>query len=572
MNRFYVHYCGDVRLSGLRPCTFQEQDTLPNEDQECYDEYVNAIRGQFVELEYKDSLLDKDTSGWHTDHQKDHKSEHKESSLNISYICTGGEEISYTLLFLNGHEQEFFLLAASPGVDKLQKVYFTNLFLQMSQAQSNSTDSTANLFRGIREMKQIICNNKNSVVFEMLDGELYLFDVPKMKLFPFAVPHKKTIKRIGSGIMSPYILVNTMDTDEIMVLRTEEEEQDRKIIFSERPADIKFMKCCFEPIFIFVLKNNWMYAWKDGAHNMSFDFPDKTVSRLATGFESEGNVIGIDTGYAHVVVLLDNGAVYTRGLNNFGQCLDHNIHVLEFKKFVLTCPIVSVHCGSICTCVMTRNEIAFFGEVSGSFKKQSDLADEYKSFTSVCVRKKQFSDEQVSLGTWHGFIYRNSFQMKQFNTHFIRKLGERVNNDKLSDVIILTGYSPGNYASPGAVQTPGNYGTYSQYSPGAMSPSPPMTTSPGLSPGGAAMSPVATPNPFQETDYQARTGSSAAVTTTQPTVPSGRREKIVAVTYVCGHCAKLNTIKQDDVIRCRECGYRILYKQRTTRKIQFEAR
>nr|CAG4718586.1 unnamed protein product [Naegleria fowleri] len=130
-----------------------------------------------------------------------------------------------------------------------------------------------------------------------------------------------------------------------------------------------------------------------------------------------------------------------------------------------------------------------------------------------------------------------------------------------------TGYSPTNYTSPGTVQTPGNYG-YSQYSPGgALSPSPPMTTSPsGLSPGGAAMSPVATPNPFQETDYQARTASSsAAVTTTQPTVPSGRREKIVAVTYVCGHCAKLNTIKQDDVIRCRECGYRILYKQRTTR-------
>ena len=33
-----------------------------------------------------------------------------------------------------------------------------------------------------------------------------------------------------------------------------------------------------------------------------------------------------------------------------------------------------------------------------------------------------------------------------------------------------------------------------------------------------------------------------------------------------------NTIKAGDVIRCRDCGYRILYKKRTRRVVQYEAR
>ena len=44
------------------------------------------------------------------------------------------------------------------------------------------------------------------------------------------------------------------------------------------------------------------------------------------------------------------------------------------------------------------------------------------------------------------------------------------------------------------------------------------------------------------------------------------------VAYTCGDCGHENVIKQGDVIRCRECGYRILYKKRTRRVVQFEAR
>ncbi|XVF23189.1 hypothetical protein REPUB_Repub13aG0015700 [Reevesia pubescens] len=39
------------------------------------------------------------------------------------------------------------------------------------------------------------------------------------------------------------------------------------------------------------------------------------------------------------------------------------------------------------------------------------------------------------------------------------------------------------------------------------------------------------------------------------------------VTYICGDCGQENTLKHGDVIQCRECGYRILYKKRTRRSI-----
>eukprot|EP00322_Chrysochromulina_rotalis_P030843 CAMPEP_0115861932 /NCGR_PEP_ID=MMETSP0287-20121206/17914_1 /TAXON_ID=412157 /ORGANISM="Chrysochromulina rotalis, Strain UIO044" /LENGTH=122 /DNA_ID=CAMNT_0003316335 /DNA_START=36 /DNA_END=404 /DNA_ORIENTATION=+ len=42
--------------------------------------------------------------------------------------------------------------------------------------------------------------------------------------------------------------------------------------------------------------------------------------------------------------------------------------------------------------------------------------------------------------------------------------------------------------------------------------------------------------------------------------------------YLCGDCGQTNEIKPKDPIRCRFCGYRILYKMRTKNLIQFEAR
>lgn len=44
------------------------------------------------------------------------------------------------------------------------------------------------------------------------------------------------------------------------------------------------------------------------------------------------------------------------------------------------------------------------------------------------------------------------------------------------------------------------------------------------------------------------------------------------VEYECGDCATKVVLKPRDPIRCHECGYRILYKPRTKRVIQYEAR
>jgi DNA-directed RNA polymerase I, II, and III subunit RPABC4 len=38
------------------------------------------------------------------------------------------------------------------------------------------------------------------------------------------------------------------------------------------------------------------------------------------------------------------------------------------------------------------------------------------------------------------------------------------------------------------------------------------------------------------------------------------------VEYRCGDCGARNVIKGGDPVRCRQCGFRILYKTRTKRR------
>ncbi|RDL42289.1 Uncharacterized protein BP5553_02268 [Venustampulla echinocandica] len=44
------------------------------------------------------------------------------------------------------------------------------------------------------------------------------------------------------------------------------------------------------------------------------------------------------------------------------------------------------------------------------------------------------------------------------------------------------------------------------------------------------------------------------------------------ITYLCGDCNAKVPLKRGDPIRCRDCGHRVLYKERTKRMVQFEAR
>ncbi|KAK9460276.1 uncharacterized protein V1516DRAFT_626305 [Lipomyces oligophaga] len=54
---------------------------------------------------------------------------------------------------------------------------------------------------------------------------------------------------------------------------------------------------------------------------------------------------------------------------------------------------------------------------------------------------------------------------------------------------------------------------------------------------------------------------------------SGRAfQPVQAITYLCANCCAANTLNRNDAVRCRECGHRVMYKQRTRRVVQFEAR
>ncbi|KAL7073932.1 hypothetical protein ACQ4LE_006855 [Meloidogyne hapla] len=50
------------------------------------------------------------------------------------------------------------------------------------------------------------------------------------------------------------------------------------------------------------------------------------------------------------------------------------------------------------------------------------------------------------------------------------------------------------------------------------------------------------------------------------TKTGGNVGTISAVVYICGDCHRENEIRPKDPIRCRECGYRILYKKRTRKR------
>ena len=327
-------FCGELQLTGLANMI----------DQDAGD--------RFVELEYRPSSM-----LIPMDHIHPHK-ELSDEPLNISYICAGGERTTYSLLFLYGYEHDFFLqVHQSNSTPNFQQVSFEKLFQNMTEKLLNLGDDSGTSetstngvnkdvqknsltnsikkscyssqkymtsFHDSREMKQIICNNSNSIVFEMMDGKLYLYDIEKVTLFPFIIPLRSNAKCIDSGIMSPVILVNDVWNDYIIALDTSHSELITKdgtfnsdcitrIAFPEKPADIKLMKCYCRKLFLFVLANNWLYVWGYNGSRYGFETcPEKEMTRITTGFENEGNIVAMDTGFAHVALLLDNGTVYVR--------------------------------------------------------------------------------------------------------------------------------------------------------------------------------------------------------------------------------------------------------------------
>lgn len=63
-------------------------------------------------------------------------------------------------------------------------------------------------------------------------------------------------------------------------------------------------------------------------------------------------------------------------------------------------------------------------------------------------------------------------------------------------------------------------------------------------------------------------GGPSTTTTTAATTTAnaaGMQETTRPVTYICGDCAAKVSLRRQDPIRCKECGHRVLYKERTNR-------
>lgn len=54
--------------------------------------------------------------------------------------------------------------------------------------------------------------------------------------------------------------------------------------------------------------------------------------------------------------------------------------------------------------------------------------------------------------------------------------------------------------------------------------------------------------------------------------PSAGASRPSGVRYLCASCASQVTLTKGEPVRCKECGHRVLYKERSRRVIQFEAR
>ncbi|ODA77274.1 hypothetical protein RJ55_06901 [Drechmeria coniospora] len=78
-------------------------------------------------------------------------------------------------------------------------------------------------------------------------------------------------------------------------------------------------------------------------------------------------------------------------------------------------------------------------------------------------------------------------------------------------------------------------------------------------------------------EYQVPSAGAASATSASrgATGPSHHQHDAAArsvMSYICGDCGGSVTIGKDALVACPHCAGRVLYKERTKRMVQFEAR
>ncbi|KAG2373673.1 hypothetical protein C9374_011962 [Naegleria lovaniensis] len=290
------------------------------------------------------------------------------------------------------------------------------------------------------EVKDIICSSALQIIFEMSDLSLWMLHVSSMKLEKFEVTFRHQIEAIGAGVMSQNIVVvpsssKSNSTRQALIIGDQKSVDSINLTHTNSPVKL-VSQYAFELI-IFVHQDNKIYIYYCGSDynydtdGCGFIVPaSNTMIYVKTQLEDMCPISQIACGYSHVVLLLENGDCFCRGLNNFNQCLKDSIKsVDEFIRFKdITEPVRSISCCSICSILTCDNKFHFFGEIS--------------NFPSTGTMERAFPDQEVAAAAWHCFIYRNTFhKTSRDQLYFVNnmKLFGRSNSERsrLCDIFII---------------------------------------------------------------------------------------------------------------------------------------
>ncbi|KAF0983195.1 hypothetical protein FDP41_010260 [Naegleria fowleri] len=378
----------------------------------------------------------------------------KNETWKISRVCSGGFHTQYNLFFIENDERTYFYMS-SDTLQVLRKFEFSTLFDNMlkkmitkyhreknfNSKNNNNCDhlTCSSLHRNehvtlsetmcaSREMKDIICNNANYVLFEMMDGRLYLFDIWKIILFPFpVVKFKSDSIIIYSNIMSEEIICYLKNQERTLRIWISK-ECNKDIQLPTECCNLKQVAAYSENFHYFVDMQNQLFMHQhsifSGSSRAIID--DVTTRVLLPNQHTmvHSNIKQICCGASHILVLMDNGVVYTRGSNQYGQCGVHGASKLpEFMQIDVSTPVKSLSACPNCSVFITQNMFIFLGAVFDPFEQDDrsnvhdeDLKQQYyelhSRFKSVHIIKKEKRFETVECGTLCCFVYSGRHFMR----------------------------------------------------------------------------------------------------------------------------------------------------------------
>ncbi|KAG2377709.1 hypothetical protein C9374_008794 [Naegleria lovaniensis] len=345
----------------------------------------------------------------------------------ISRVCSGGFHTQYNLFFIENDERKYFYMS-SDTLQVLRKFEFSVLFEHMLKKmihnhQTNNLSSSSvhteivlsEIICGSREMKDIICNNANYVLFEMMDGRLYLFDIWRIILFPFPVVNFKSDSIIiYSNIMSEEIICYLKNQERTLRIWISQ-ECNKSISLPVECNTLKQIAAYSENYHYFVDVQNQLFMHQHSIFSgSSRAIIDDIITHVSLPNHDEiagSNVKQICCGASHILVLFDNGIVLARGSNQYQQCGVHGTtKLLEFVTINVSSPVKSISACPNCSVLMTHSTFIFIGAVFDPFEKQDQKSNRsyhelYSRFTSIYIISKEKQFETVECGTLCCFVY-----------------------------------------------------------------------------------------------------------------------------------------------------------------------